>query len=59
LWPIEAIGHAYAGLLRVFSLSTWHKRSQVDAKAFVFNRGMIHQTKEKGFIKMNISFVGG
>ena len=53
LWPIVAIGHTCAGFLRVFSLSTRIKqRSQVDAKAPVFNRGITYQTKEKGLIKV-------
>ncbi len=38
LWPIVAIGHACAGFLQVFSLSTCTKRLQVDPKAPVFNR---------------------
>jgi hypothetical protein len=42
----------------VFSSSTRRKRLRVDAKAPVFNRGMIYQTKEKGLSKMNIFFVG-
>jgi hypothetical protein len=40
--------------LRVFSLSTGTKRSQVDAKNPVFNRGITYQTKEKGLIKVSI-----
>ncbi len=31
---------------------------QVNANAPVFNRGMRYQTKEKGFIKLNLKFVG-
>jgi hypothetical protein len=54
LRPIVAIGHACAGFLQVFSSSTRTKRSQVDAKAPVFNRGITYQTKEKGLIKMSI-----
>ncbi len=54
LRPIVAIGHACAGFLRVFSLSTSTKRLQVDAKAPVFNRGITYQTKEKGLIKVSI-----
>jgi hypothetical protein len=34
--------------LQVFSSSTRTKRSQVDAKAPVFNRGITYQTKERG-----------
>jgi hypothetical protein len=37
----------------VFLLSTRTKRSQVDTKAPVFNRGITYQTKEKGFIKVS------
>ncbi len=40
--------------LPVFSLSTHRKRSRVDAKAPVFNRGMTYWTKEKGLIKVTI-----
>ncbi len=54
LRPIVAIGHACAGFLRVFLSSTRTKRSQVDAKAPVFNRGITYQRKEKGLIKMSI-----
>ncbi len=54
LQPIVAIGHACAGFLRDFSSSTRTKRSQVDAKAPVFNRGITYQTKEKGLIKVSI-----
>ncbi len=35
------------------------KRSRVDAKNSVFNRGMTHQTKEKGLIKVSILFCWG
>ncbi len=38
----------------VFSSSTQTKRSQVNAKAPVFNRGITYQTKEKGLIKVSI-----
>ncbi len=54
LRPIVAIGHACAVFLQVFSSSTRTKRSQVDAKAPVFNRGITYQTKEHGLIKMSI-----
>ncbi len=37
-----------------FSLSTCTKRLQIDAKAPVFNRDILYQTKEKGLIKMSI-----
>jgi hypothetical protein len=40
--------------LHVFSSSTRTKRSQVDAKAPVFNRGITYQTKEKSLIKVSI-----
>ncbi len=40
-------------------MSTHTKRSQVNAKAPVFNRGITFQMKEKGLIKMSIQFVGG
>ncbi len=45
--------------LRWLSLICFHhqnrrKRSQVDAKAPVFNRGIIYQTKEKGLTKVSI-----
>ncbi len=35
------------------------KRSRVDAKNPVFNRGMTYQMKEKGLINLSIYFVGG
>ncbi len=54
LRPIVAIGHAYLVFFQVFSSSTRTKRSQVDAKAPVFNRGIRYQTKEKGLIKVSI-----
>jgi hypothetical protein len=54
LRPIVAIGHACAGFSQVFFSSTRTKRMQVDAKAPVFNRGITHQTKEKGLIKVSI-----
>ncbi len=54
LRSIVAIGNACAGFLQVFSSSTHTKRSQVDTKAVVFNRGITYQTKEKGLIKMSI-----
>jgi hypothetical protein len=54
LRPIVAIGHTCAGFIQVFSLSTCTKRSQVDAKGPVFNRGITYQTKKKGLIKMSI-----
>ncbi len=54
LRPIVAIGHVCVGFLLVFSSSTRTKRSQVDAKAPVFNRGITYQMKEKGLIKVSI-----
>jgi hypothetical protein len=54
LQPIVAIGHACAGFLQVFSSSTCTKRTQVDAKAPVFNRGITYQTKEKGLTEVTI-----
>ncbi len=35
------------------------KRSQVDAKVPVFNRGITYQMKEKGLTKVGVKFVGG
>jgi hypothetical protein len=35
------------------------KRSRVDAKTPIFNRGMTHQTKEKGSTKVTIKFIWG
>ncbi len=54
LQSIIAIGHACADFLQVFSSSTCAKRSQVDAKSPVFNRGITYQTKEKGLTKVSI-----
>jgi hypothetical protein len=41
-------------LVFIFSSSTCKKRSQVDAKAPVFNRAMTYQTKEKGLTKASM-----
>ncbi len=35
------------------------KRSRIDAKTPVFNRGMIHQSKQKGLTKVSIYCIGG
>ncbi len=43
----------------VFSSSTCTKRSQVDAKTPVFNRGITYQMKENSLLKVSIYFVGG
>jgi hypothetical protein len=59
LRPIVAIGQAYLGLFRIFSLSTCTERSRVNAKAPVFNRGITYQMKEKGLIKVSLQFLGG
>jgi hypothetical protein len=53
LRPIKTIGHACASFLQVFSSSTCTKRSQVNAKAPVFNRGITYQAKEKGLTKVS------
>ncbi len=42
-----------------FHCQNHRKRSQVDNKTPVFNRGMTYQMKEKGLIKVSIQFVGG
>ncbi len=54
LQPIVTIGQAYLVFFWVFSLSTCTKRSQVDAKAPVFDRGITYQTTEKDFVKVII-----
>jgi hypothetical protein len=54
LRPIVAIGQAYLGFFLVLSSSICTKRSWVNAKAPVFNRGITYQTKEKGLIKVHI-----
>ncbi len=38
----------------MFSLSNHRKRSRVDAKTPVFNRGMTYQLKQKGLTKLSI-----
>jgi hypothetical protein len=38
----------------MFHRQNHRKRSRVNAKTPVFNRGMIHQTKEKGLTKVSI-----
>jgi hypothetical protein len=43
----------------VFHGQNRRKRSRVDAKTPIFNRGVTYQTKEKGLIKVSIKFVGG
>ncbi len=53
LRPIVAIGQAYLVFFLVFSSSTRTKRSQVDNKAPVFNRGITYQMKEKGLIEVS------
>ncbi len=52
--PTVAIGQAYLGFYGVFSSSTRTKRSRVDTKAPVFNKGVTCQMKEKGLIKVSI-----
>ncbi len=47
-------GHGYDGFFRCFHRQNHRKRSRVDAKTPVFNRGMTYQTKEKGLIKVSI-----
>ncbi len=42
LRPIMTIGHACAGFFRCFYCQNRRKRSQVDAKAPVFNRGITY-----------------
>ncbi len=42
LRPIMIIGHAYAGFIWCFHRQNRRKRSQVDAKAPVFNRGITY-----------------
>ncbi len=54
LRPIVAIGQAHLGFFQVFSSSTCTKRSRVDAKAPVFNKGVTYEMKEKGLVKVSI-----
>jgi hypothetical protein len=42
LWPIMTIGHACASFFRCFHRQKRRKRSQVDAKAPVFNKGLTY-----------------
>jgi hypothetical protein len=70
---LEATGRRnWAGIMPDNIVGTWlrcfflcfhcqnrRKRSRVDAKNPVFNRGMTYQMKEKGLIKVSIKFVGG
>ncbi len=42
LRPIMTIGHACAVFFDVFTVKTVEKRSQVDAKSLVFNRGITY-----------------
>ncbi len=43
----------------MFSSSNRRKRSRVDAKTPVFNRGMTYQSKQKGLTKVSIYCIGG
>jgi hypothetical protein len=52
-------GHTNAIFLCAFSLSTRRKRSQGDAKAHVFNRGMTYQSDWKDLTKVTEYFVCG
>ncbi len=49
--------------LRHFFLCFHHqnhrKRSRVDAKTLVFNRGVTYQLKQKGLMKVSTQFIGG
>ncbi len=49
--------------LRCFFWSFHHqnrrKRSRVDAKTAVFNRGMTYQSRQKGLTKLSIQFIWG
>ncbi len=70
---LEATGHRHwASIMPDNIYRTWLRRffwcfnhqnrrkiSRVNAKNPVFNRGMTYQTKEKGWIKVSIQFVGG
>ncbi len=70
---LEATGHCHrASIMPDNIVGTWlqrfflcfycqnhRKRSRVDAKNPVFNRGMTYRTKEKGLIKVNIICWGG
>ncbi len=42
-----------------FHRQNCRKRSRVDAKTPVFNRGMTYQSKQKGLTKINIYYIGG
>jgi hypothetical protein len=59
LQMIVATGQAYLVFFLVSLPSTCTKRSWVDAKAPVFNKGITYQMNEKGLIKVSIQFVGG
>jgi hypothetical protein len=43
----------------VFIVENQRKRSGVDAKTPVFNRGMTYQLKQKGLTKVSIYCIGG
>jgi hypothetical protein len=42
-----------------FHRQNHRKRSRVDAKTPVFNRGMTYQSKQKGWTKVSIYCIGG
>ncbi len=46
--------HGYNGFFQCFHRQNRRKRSRVDAKTPVFNRGMTYQSKQKGLTKVSI-----
>jgi hypothetical protein len=44
---------------KCFHHQNCRKRSWVEAKTTVFNRGMTYQSKQKGLTKLSILFIGG
>ena len=59
LCPIKWIGHGYDVFFWCFYCQNRRKRSRVDAKNPVFNRGMTYQSKQKGLTKVGIYCIGG
>jgi hypothetical protein len=59
IMPNNMVGTWLRWFFLCFHCQNCRKRSQVDVKNPVFNRGMTYQIKDKGFIKVSIYFVGG
>jgi hypothetical protein len=59
IMPDNIMGSWLQHFVLCFHCQNRRKRSRVDAKNPVFNRGMTYQMKEKGLMKVSIYIVGG